>query len=76
MEKLVLGLSFLGAITALLFAGVMAKKVLSFSEGNDTMKKIATFIKEGANAYLTRQYKVVSIFFACMFVILFILSQK
>ena len=75
MEKLVLGLSFLGAITALLFAGVMAKKVLSFSEGNDTMKKIATFIKEGANAYLTRQYKVVSIFFACMFVILFILSQ-
>lgn len=75
MEKTVLCLSFLGAIVALVFAGIKAKKVLGFSEGTDTMKKIATFIKEGANAYLTRQYKVVSIFFACMFVILFVLSQ-
>ncbi|MBQ7985950.1 MAG: sodium-translocating pyrophosphatase [Clostridia bacterium] len=75
MEKIVLGLSFLGAIIALSFAGIMAKKVLGFSEGTDTMKKIASFIKQGANAYLTRQYKVVAIFFACMFVILFILSQ-
>ncbi len=75
MEKTVLVLSFLGAITALVFASVMAKRVLGFSEGTDTMKKIATFIKEGANAYLTRQYKVVSVFFACMFVVLFVLSQ-
>ncbi len=75
VEKTVLALSFLGAISALVFAGMMSKKVLGFSEGTDTMKKIATFIKEGANAYLTRQYKVVSIFFACMFVILFVLSQ-
>lgn len=75
MEKTVVLLSFLGAIVALCFAGFKAKKVLGFSEGTDTMKKIATFIKEGANAYLTRQYKVVAIFFACMFVILFALSQ-
>lgn len=75
MEKTVLMLSFAGALTALIFAGVMAKKVLRFSEGTDAMKKIATFIKQGANAYLTRQYKVVSIFFACMFVILFVLSR-
>ena len=75
MEIMVLVLSFLGAFTALAFAGIKAKKVLSFSHGTDTMKKIASFIKEGANAYLTRQYKVVSIFFACVFVILFVLSQ-
>ena len=75
MEILVLALSFLGAITALGFAGFKAKRVLGFSQGSDTMKKIASFIKEGANAYLTRQYKVVLIFFACLFVLLFILSQ-
>jgi len=75
MEIKVLALSFLGAILALVFAGIKAKKVMGFSQGTDTMKKIATFIKEGANAYLTRQYKVVSIFFACMFVLLFVLSQ-
>ena len=59
MENLVLALSFSGAILALLFAGIKAKKVLGFSQGTDTLKKIATFIKDGANAYLTRQYKVV-----------------
>ena len=75
MEKTILALSFLGAIVALAFAGMMAKKVLRFSEGTDRMKESASFIKQGASAYLTRQYKVVSIFFACMFVILFILSQ-
>ncbi len=75
MEKTVLILSFLGAIAALIFAGIKAKGVLGFSEGTDRMKEIASFIKQGASAYLTRQYKVVSIFFACMFVILFILSQ-
>ena len=74
MEKIVLALSFLGAIIALAFAGIKAKKVMGFSEGTDTMKKIATFIREGANAYLTRQYKVVSIFFACLFVVLLALS--
>ena len=75
MEKTILALSFLGAIVALAFAGMMAKKVLRFSEGTDRMKEIASFIRQGASAYLTRQYKVVSIFFACMFVILFVLSQ-
>jgi len=75
MELTVLSVSFLGAIIALVFAGIKAKKVLGFSQGTDAMKKIATFIKEGANAYLTRQYKVVSIFFACVFVVLFVLSQ-
>ncbi len=75
MEIKVLALSFLGALTALIFAGIKAKKVLGFSQGTDRMKEIAAFIKEGANAYLTRQYKVVSIFFACMFVLLFVLSQ-
>lgn len=75
MEKTVLMLSFAGAIIALVFAGLMAKKVLGFSEGTDTMKKIATFIKQGASAYLTRQYKVVAVFFACMFVVLVVLSM-
>ena len=59
MEIIVLALSFLGALAALIFAGIKAKKVLGFSQGTDRMKEIATFIKEGANAYLTRQYKVV-----------------
>ena len=66
--------TFFGAVLALLFAAVTAKRVLKHSDGNDAMKKIAGFIKEGADAYLKRQYKVVSVFFLCMFVILLVMA--
>ena len=62
------------ALVALLFAIFTAKKVLKFSEGSDLMKKISASIRKGANAYLKRQYAVVSIFFACMFVVLIIMA--
>ena len=61
---------FVGSILALAFALIMAKRVLSFDEGTDRMKKISASIRSGANAYLKRQYTIVSIFFAVMFVIL------
>ena len=66
--------SALGSICALLFAVFMAKRALSFSEGTDQMKKIASFIRQGANAYLRRQYSVVLVFFDCMFVILCLMA--
>ncbi len=66
--------AFLGAIIALLFAVFTAKKVLKFSEGTDKMKKISQSIRKGANAYLKRQYSVVSIFFIGMFVILCVMA--
>ena len=66
--------SALGSICALLFAVLMAKRALSFLEGTDRMKKIASFIRQGANAYLRRQYSVVLVFFACMFVILCLMA--
>jgi len=62
--------SLVGAVAALAFAGFQAKKVLGFSEGNETMIKLANAIRSGANAYLKRQYKTVAIFFAIMFVVL------
>lgn len=58
-----------GSAIALLFAYVQSRKVLSFSEGTDLMKKIAGFIREGANAYLKRQYATVAKFFAVMVLI-------
>lgn len=70
MEKLLVLLTFLGSIVALMFALITAKKVLKFEEGTPLMQKISASIREGANAYLKRQYTIVAIFFACMFVIL------
>ena len=74
MEKVLVLLTFLGSVIALVFALVTAKKVLKFEEGTPLMQKISASIREGANAYLKRQYTIVAIFFACMFVVLCIMA--
>ena len=74
MEKVLVLLTFLGSVIALLFALLTAKKVLKFEEGTPLMQKISASIREGANAYLKRQYTIVAIFFACMFVVLCIMA--
>ena len=73
MNKYLALLTFAGAAIALIFAVITAKRVLNFSEGTDLMKKISASIRRGANAYLKRQYMVVSVFFALMFVVLLVL---
>ena len=70
MEKILVISTFVCSLVALLFALITSRKVLKFSEGTDLMKKISMAIRKGANAYLKRQYKIVVIFFAVMFVIL------
>lgn len=63
-------IGFLGAIIAGVFAVIQAKNVLRFSEGTDQMKKIASAIRAGANAYLQQQYKTVLKVFAVVFIVL------
>ncbi len=63
-----------GALIALIFAVTQSRKVMKFSEGNETMQKIAAAIRRGAKAYLRRQYKSVALFFAVMAVILAVLA--
>ena len=74
MGTFLAALTFIGALIALLFALFTAKKVLKAPEGTDKMKKISGAIKSGANAYLKRQYVIVSVFFAVMFVVLLIMA--
>ncbi|MBR1969717.1 MAG: sodium-translocating pyrophosphatase [Clostridia bacterium] len=74
MDRLLVGLTFACSLLALIFAFVTARRVVSFPEGNDLMKKISSSIRRGAGAYLKRQYKIVSVFFGVMFVILEIMA--
>ena len=67
-------IGFVGAALALIFALVQRNKVMSFSEGNDKMVKIASSIREGANAYLKHQYSSVAKVFAVVFVILLVIA--
>ena len=70
MENTLVIFTFAASVIALLFALLTARKVMKFSEGTDLMKKISASIRSGANAYLKRQYKIVVVFFAIMFVVL------
>ena len=63
-----------GAVLAIVFAYAQSRKVMTFSEGNDTMKKIAASIRQGANAYLQRQYTTVAKVFVVVFVVLLVIA--
>lgn len=64
----------LASVIALVFAWFFYKSMMKNSEGNDKMKEIAKYVREGAMAYLSRQYKVVTIVFVVILVILTILA--
>ena len=59
-----------GSILALGFALYLAVTVLKKDEGTPLMREIAQAVKDGAAAYLRRQYTIVAIFFTVVFVIL------
>ena len=67
-------IGFVGAAIALVFALLQRNKVMGFSEGDEKMVKLASAIREGANAYLKAQYTTVAKVFAIVFVILLIIA--
>ena len=64
----------LAAILAILMAMVFYKKMMAASEGSERMKEIAGYVREGAMAYLWRQYKVVGFVFIALFVLFSLLA--
>ncbi len=63
-----------GAVLALIMAFVFSRSVMKCSEGDPEMIRIAQAVRDGAMAYLTRQYKVVFGVFIALIVVLAILS--
>jgi len=61
----------IGALLALLFAWVFYRKMMGSDEGDEDMRRISSYVREGALAYLRQQYKVVAIFFVVVSAILF-----
>ena len=68
--------ALLSSILALGFAVYLAFYVLTKDEGTPKMKEIANAIREGASAYLKRQYSVIAVFFAVMFLLMLFLASK
>ncbi len=62
------------SVLALIFAWFFFKSMMKNSEGSDRMKEIAQYVREGAMAYLNRQYTVVALVFLVLLIILTILA--
>ncbi len=60
----------ISGVLALLLAGYMALYIVRQDEGTEKMKEIAAAVKEGAMAFLGREYRVLMIFVAVVAVIL------
>ncbi|HCX64860.1 MAG TPA: sodium-translocating pyrophosphatase [Eubacteriaceae bacterium] len=62
----------IAGIVALIFAYYLSSKVSKVDEGTDRMKEIASYIQEGAMAFLNREYKSIAVFVTVLFIILVI----
>ena len=64
----------IGAVLALVMAFIFSRSVMSHSEGDENMVEIAEAVRQGAMAYLKRQYRVVFMVFVVLVVVLAILG--
>jgi K(+)-stimulated pyrophosphate-energized sodium pump len=64
----------ISALIALLFAWIFYREMKAQEEGTDRMKEIAEYVREGAMAYLRRQYTVVIKVFIILVVLLSVLA--
>ncbi len=64
----------ISALLALLFAWIFYRGMKAQEEGTDRMKEIAAYVREGAMAYLKRQYSVVFKVFMILVVLLTLLA--
>jgi K(+)-stimulated pyrophosphate-energized sodium pump len=65
MEKLTIIIPLFGII-ALIFAYMKSSWVNKQDMGTDRMKEICGYIREGAMAFLSREYKILAIFVICV----------
>jgi K(+)-stimulated pyrophosphate-energized sodium pump len=64
----------IASMAALFFAWYFFKTMMKNSEGTDRMKEIAKYVREGAMAYLSSQYKVVTKVFIILVLLLTIMA--
>jgi K(+)-stimulated pyrophosphate-energized sodium pump len=64
----------IGSLLGLVVAYYFYKAMTASEKGNEKMEAIASYVREGAYAYLFRQYKVVALVFLVLFLIFVFLA--
>ncbi|MBI1280186.1 MAG: sodium-translocating pyrophosphatase [Anaerolineaceae bacterium] len=59
------------AIAGLLYAGLLARQILSEGKGSQKMQEVWGYIRSGANAYLSSQLRIVAVLVIILVVVLF-----
>jgi len=63
------------AIAAILYGGWQISRILSLPEGNERMREISAAVREGAIAYLWRQYKTIGMVGLVLFLVIGLVPQ-
>ena len=63
-------IAVIAGVIGILFAIIVAKLVLRRDPGNEVMQRISQYIQEGAQAFLSREYKTVAIFIVVVVILL------
>lgn len=64
--------ALISSLLAITYGLRLARNIMKSSPGNSRMQEIGDAIKEGATAYLNRQYKTISIIAVVLFIIIFL----
>ncbi len=64
----------IGSVIALIFARMFYTQMMRADEGDEDMIRIAAYVRDGALAYLRRQYRVVAIFFVVVSALLALMA--
>ncbi|HLC74528.1 MAG TPA: sodium-translocating pyrophosphatase [Candidatus Nanoarchaeia archaeon] len=72
-ETFALPFVFIVSVLALVFSYWLARNVMSQDTGNEQMKTVAAAIKEGAEAFIKRQYKTIAMLAVVAAAVLFVM---
>ncbi len=66
----ILILAIVSGVVALGFAAILTMRILKADQGSEEVQFIGNAIREGANAFLSREYRLLAIFVVIVFIVL------
>jgi K(+)-stimulated pyrophosphate-energized sodium pump len=76
VEKIALWVVLLVAIAGLLYAVTLVNQVIGADQGTQRMREVGTAIRQGANAYLARQFKAISWLMLVLTFIIYVTTES